>query len=201
MKMNKNAVLVLLILMIGCHDVQKRSIVVRFLDSNSTYHIEKVDFDQFQKAFESFYKNKIGRFFVSSSIFREHIQKNEPILIQIPELDSNTFIRAGQYLIDKSKVICVFDNSDGGNYVLLKDVDPTSFRIFHNVFGGKDSTHVFFQSSLLLGVSPKNVRVYSSMQNCSNCDGYFVDGNITYVGSRRITDSSNCVPKQYQFVE
>jgi hypothetical protein len=94
----------------GCHDAQKRSIVVKFLIFNSTYRIETVDFDKFKETFDSFYKDENGRFFVSSSTFRERVQKNEPILVQIPELDSNTFTRAGQYLIDKSKVICVFDN-------------------------------------------------------------------------------------------
>lgn len=145
--MIKNLHLLLLLFLISCHNVQKGKITVRLLSSDSRYQIEKRDSDLFEKAFGSFYKDKNGLFFVASIFDTGSPLKPAPILIQIPTLDSISFRQDGQYLVDKSKVICVFGNSDGGNYVVLKNVDPSSFQVFRNVFGGRDSAHVFFKTN------------------------------------------------------
>lgn len=196
-----NASLILAISLLSCKSAPKGTVLVKFYSSDSSYLLKRVDVRKFEKTFGPFYKDALGHFFIGSLLLADSALNSRPILIQIPRLDSATFIQDGQYLIDKTKVICVFDNSDGGNFVQLRNVNPASFKTFHNVFGGRDSSHVFFQNKLLVGVNPSTVKVYSSMQNCSNCQGYFVDRDIFYIGGNKIVDSAVRVPTEFRFVE
>ena len=54
------------------------------------------------------------------------------------------------------------------------------------MYGGKDSSRVYFQIQLLIGLKSKSVLVYSKNENCSNCTGYFKDGPTVYLGAKKI---------------
>jgi len=121
------------------------------------------------------------------------------VMVNIPQLDSATLRSDGQYLIDKNTVICVFENSDGGNFVEMTGVHPASFRAFKNVFGGRDKDHVFSKDRMLEGLNPQRVKVYSHMENCGNCDGYFKDGVLVdFMGEKVV---GNKIPEDYVFAE
>jgi hypothetical protein len=79
--------------------------------------------------------------------------------------------------------------------------DPKSFKAYQNVYGGRDNSHVYFQSTLLEGLHPGRVKVYSDQLNCANCDGYFMDGDIIYKGSEKINSPTTLIPKEYKFIE
>lgn len=93
------------------------------------------------------------------------------VFVQVPRFDSATFKMEGQYLMDKSKVVCNFENSDGGSYTVLKNADPSSFQAFSGIFGGKDRYHLYFQDRLLSGINPDRARVYIGQKDCRNCLG------------------------------
>jgi hypothetical protein len=99
---------------------------------------------------------------------------------------------------DSSKVICVYLNSDGGNFVLLNDLDPKTFKVFNNAFGGKDKNHVFYQANILTGLNPSSVKVYS---NTENCLAYFTDGELCYWGEQRSELKDCVISSDYKFVE
>jgi len=153
------------------------------------------------KKFDEFYEDKSGHFFIRSyghQRSKKHEFEPVEVFIEIPKLDSATYKNWDSYIMDSSKVICVFANSDGGNYVLLKDADPKSFHAFKNAFGGKDKNHVFYQAKMLEGLNPSTVKVYSDLKNCTNCRPWFKDEKTCYFGEEK----SGCsVPSEYKFVE
>ena len=160
--------------------------------------------DGFKHVFGEFYVDREDRFYIQSALLDEDSNKNLAffdVFVEIPRLDAATYRREGEYLLDKDKVICVFENSDGGNYVEVKGVDPASFKIFKNVFGGRDKEHVFLQDRMLEGVDPQRVKVYSEMKDCANCDGYLVDGRVFYHGVDRVEDTQMVIPKEFKYVE
>ena len=168
--------------------------------NDSVYQIVRRDSAEFTRLYSDFYTDKEQRFYIMS-MGHAHDMSPVPVYIEIPRIDSASFKQDGQYFWDKSRVICVFGNSDGGSYAPLKGVDPGSFRVFKNVFGGKDKDHVYFQNRLLEGLSPAGVRVYSEYENCANCDGYFKEGKIVYRGRERIKDTAFVIPERFRFLE
>jgi hypothetical protein len=175
---------------------------VRFIsDTFKSGIIDRVDLI---KKFDKFYEDRNGHFFIRS-YGHQKSQKSEfqlvEVFVEIPRLDSATYKSSGSYLIDNSKVICVFSNSDGGSYVWLKDADPESFQAFKNAFGGKDKKHVFYQAKKLEGLNPVTVKVYSDTKNCTNCMPYLTDGNSCYFGEEKIEKSNCSIPPEYKFIE
>ena len=160
--------------------------------------------DGFRHAFDRFYVDSSNRFYVASSLLRPDSSKKlafSQVFVEIPTLDAATYRTEGWYLMDRSKVLCVFENSDGGSYVELKGVDPTSFKAFKHVFGGRDKDHVFFQHSILDGLDPAKVRVYSNLKNCPNCDGYFKDDRFLYYDVDKMGDRKFVIPKEFAVIE
>jgi len=189
----------------GCTNKAEKTVPVKIRISDSMFRIEERELNGFVKLYDRFYRYKDGTFFIKSYRFNEEKTNNRAslteIYIEIPFLDSSSFKPMGQYLKDKTKVLCVFDNSDGGNYLELKSVDAGSFTAFKNIFGGKDSCHVFFQDKLLSNINSKHVKVYSKYKNCTNCEGYFKDGNVVYFGTKRISEPGFEIPKEYKYIE
>ena len=186
----------------ACHF--RKSVIARIFVKDSISITKKRNGNDFYKVFDRFYMDKEGRFFIKS--FQNKPGKNDSLLlseifIEIPKLDSGSYVNYGSYIKDSSKVICVYDNSDGGNYLLLKNVDAKSFECFENVFGGKDKNHVFFQGSILYDLDVKKIKVYSMQRNCGNCEGYFTDGHLIYYGSKRISDVDFKIPNEYSVSE
>jgi len=93
--------------------------------------------------FDKFYEGKDGHFFIRSYGYQrseKHEFQPVEVFVEVPRLDSATFKDFDSYFVDSSKVICVLPNSDGGNYVLLKNADPKSFQAFRNAYVGRIST-------------------------------------------------------------
>lgn len=175
------------------------TVIVKFI--NEPYEFDVVKRAGFIKKFKEFYEDGIGRFFIRSYGHKK-TEKNEfepiEVFIEIPRLDSATFKNLGLYLMDSSKVISAYPNSDGGNYILLKDADPKSFHVFKHAFGGKDNDHVYYQAKKLEGLNARTVKVYSDLKNCKDCTPYFRDGNTCYFGEEK----SDCtIPSEYKIVE
>lgn len=156
---------------------------------------------EFTRAFFQFYVDSGNKFYLRNVLLKESCgsMRMSDVMVEMPRLDSATVRRDGNYFIDKDKVVCVYENSDGGNYAEMKGVDPGSFKIFRNVFGGRDKDHVFYQETMLEGVDPQRVKVYSDMKNCSNCDGYFKDGKLVYRAENKV--DAEAIPRDYKFVE
>jgi hypothetical protein len=189
----------------SCVYKQREIISAKIRINDSTFRFEDRRIDEFTWLYDNFYQDRNGKFYIKSSKFVKLSSNNNPIYspvyIEIPFLDSNSFMRMGNYLKDKKHVICIFENSDGGNYVSLKNVDPVTFVAFKNVFGGKDSGVVFFQNKILSDLDAKHVKVYSNQASCINCDGYFKDSNVIYLGGRKILDTGLVIPNEYKYVE
>jgi hypothetical protein len=185
----------------GSAESDSTKVMVRY--STDPSKIAKIDRSNFIKKFDLFYKDKNGRFFVKSygnQRIEGFVMKYEDVFIEIPELDSASYLYRGLYLKDNSKVICEYPSSDGGNYVLLKDADPRTFQAFKSAYGGKDKNSVFYQTHKLSGLDPSTVKVYSTMRICSNCTAYFTDGEICYLGDQKI--QNNCkIPSEFDVVE
>ena len=167
-------------------------------------HVEQRDSAGFSRLFGDFYTDRDNKFFIKSEALVQGKDSLEfmSVFIEMPRrLDSATLTRDGDYFIDKSNVICIFGNSDGGGYTPLLGADPASFKAFRNVYGGKDRRHVYYQDRVLEGVNPDNVRVYSDSKSCANCDGYFRDGKILYHDWQRIPDTAYAIPGEYKYVE
>jgi hypothetical protein len=191
--------------LLSCKSHSNNLVTVRVKngDSNSIYSIEKRDSSDFENLFNRFYADDAGKFYIKSFGHKLADKKNEitSVFVEIQKLDNNTFCDYGLYFKDSSKVLCVFENSDGGNYPQMYGVDPKSFKPFSNVFGGKDSFHVFFQNRMLDSLNVKNVKVYSEIKNCANCKGYFTDGKIVYYGANKIKEQNFIIPKEFKFEE
>jgi hypothetical protein len=156
----------------------------------------------FSRAFGQFYSDNIGNFYVKTFLLKRGVcggMAEADVLVNLPHLDSATLREEGMYLIDKDRVVCEFANSDGGNFVEVRGVDPGTFKVFKNVFGGRDKAHVFFENKMLEGLDPKRVKVYSERKNCANCNGYFKDGVL--VDFTGVKVETGRIPKEYVFVE
>jgi hypothetical protein len=183
-------------------DMDSTKVLLRYNRESSKF--VKVDRADLTKKFDGFYIDKNRHFFIKSYGHRsskEHEIELVDVFIEIPELDSASFKSIGLYLMDNSKVICVYLNSDGGNFVLLKDADPRSFKVFENAFGGKDKNHVYYQANKLAGLDPATVKVYSNTKNCSNCMAYFTDGKTCYFGEEKQESKGCIIPPEYSFVK
>ena len=171
-------------------------------DVNGDCRICRRPESNFRHAFDKFYLDDSDKFYIRTFLLRSDSSGKlieSDVMVNLPRLDSATLHSDGLYLIDKNRVICVFGNSDGGNFVELKGVDPGTFKSFRNVFGGKDRDHVFSRDIMLEGLSPQRVKVYSNMKNCGNCDGYFKDGVLMEFMGEKVAGSK--IPKDYVFVE
>jgi hypothetical protein len=179
-------------------DSDTTKVPVKYLDSK----IGTIDRADLIRKFDVFYKDKKGHFFIKS-YGHQRVEGFEmkfvDVFIEIPELDSASYLNLDSYLKDDSKVICIYANSDGGNYVLLKDADPKTFQAFKSAFGGKDKNHVYYQAKKLPGLNPSAVKVYSTMRICSNCTAYFTDGKKCYLGD--MESKSSKIPSEFDFVE
>jgi hypothetical protein len=168
------------------------------IDSKDTFSQKPVK--DFKRAFDRYYADNSGNFYVRTNFTRRGICGNmaDPtVLVNIPRLDSATLREDGMYLIDKNKVICKYPNSDGGNFVEIKGVDPGTFKVYKNVFGGRDKDHVFSEDKMLEGIDPGRVKVYSDTKNCANCTGYFQDSVLVDFMGRKVDK----VPEGYVFAE
>jgi len=179
------------------------SVLVKLTDDDFGCRIEKWTAGQFSRCFGEFYEDKRGEFFVKSFALMKgaHDSLREvDVFVRIPKLDSGTFRSDGMYIMDNTKVICVFGTSDGGQYVVVKHADPKTFKAFRNVFGGKDSEHVFYEYEIIPGIRPNKVKVLSATDNCANCDGYFRDGDLTYHNADKL-EARFRIPQEYKYTE
>jgi len=186
----------------GQDPLDSTRVMARFISDK--FKVGVIDRADLKKKFDEFYEDKSGHFFIRS-FGHKRTEKHEfepvEVFVEVPKLDSATYKVAGSYIMDSSKVICVFQNSDGGNYVWMKDADPRSFQAFKNAFGGKDKDHVFYNDKILEGLNPSTVKVYSNTKNCSNCTAYFTDGKLCYSGDEKNEGKSCSIPPEYKFIE
>jgi hypothetical protein len=173
--------------------------IVRYI--SDTFKIGIIKRADLVNKFDKFYEDKDAHFFISS-YGHQRSDKNEfqlvEVFVDVPRLDSATFKNFDSYFVDSSKVICVFQNSDGGNYVWLKEADPATFQAFKNAFGGKDKSYVFYQAHKLDGLNPSTIKVYSNTKSCTNCMPYITDGKTCYFGEE---ENSSSIPPEYKFIE
>ena len=63
----------------------------------------------------------------------------------------------------------------------------------------REGDHVFSEDRMLKGLDPQRVKVYSDLENCANCAGYFRDGLLVNNTGDKVKGGK--VPKEYVFVE
>jgi hypothetical protein len=188
----------------SCNSKDTARVSVKLVNTDSTFKIEDRPLSDFVISFSDFYKDKNGQLFVKTFGHRRSDSgKMElvDVFVQVPQFDPATFKVEGQYLLDSSKVVCSFENSDGGSYKILKSADPQSFQSFSGIFGGKDKYHVFFQDKVLSGVKPDDVKIYSEQKICGNCLGYVKGDSILYFGSGPIPENNFQIPDRYKYIQ
>jgi hypothetical protein len=176
--------------------------IIRF--RSDTFKVSLINRTDLEKRFNNFYEDRYGHFFIKSfghQKTKEHEFQPVEVFVELPKLDSATYKDFGSYFKDSSKVMCVFENSDGGNYVWLKDADSKSFEAFKNSFGGKDKKYVFYKDIKLSGLNPSTVKVYSDTKNCTNCTPYFTDGKVCFFGDEKVENRNCIIPPEYKFIE
>lgn len=199
----KSFSLIVILLYFVCTCNSQDSVLVKY-NHQARAIIKKIKSTELTLKFKFFYEDMYGLFFIKSAGHRLNNGKMElvDVFIEIPKLDSGSFINYGVYFRDSSKVICVFENSDGGNYKTMQNVDPKSFTVFKNTFGGKDKNNVYYQNVVLKDLDPGLVKVYSNTLSCSNCKSYFTDGKVYYFGTQRITKRDFLMnAKEYRYIE
>lgn len=191
----------LLLLLPGCKEPELAP--VKYKDTEG-YAVQQIPADSLSHSFLDFYEDKEKRFLIKTA--GHDMDKNGSLIsvdvfVELPRLDANSFQDLGLYFKDRSKVVCVMENSDGGNYIRLEGVDVNSFRRFRHSFGGWDKKHVYFRDIPLTGLRAGIIRVYSDVENCLNCTPYITDGVTIFQGDEQITDTHFVIPTNYRYID